>query len=160
MDATILQTRKMPDYVTKSDFFTFKLKIEKAYEVVSNGNWCVFFISCKKNNLLMKVTLDMMNAYWEQYDFLVDYLWIDYLWITASERIPAIKKMLLDVPCSNPNLFSLRDLMAKCTYEEYKQRTGHEDTAFYKMSYKGTKGIPLRDGSGHTTLLGRIIENN
>lgn len=160
MDATILQTADMPDYVTKRDFFTFKLDIDKPWEVVSHGNWCVFFIACKKGNLLMEATLDMMNAYWERYDLLIDYLWIDYLWIIASEKIPSIRRMLLEVPHTNPHLFSLGDLSMTCSDKDYLKAIAHEDTFFYKMSYKGTIGIPLKDENGNLTLLGRIIENN
>lgn len=160
MDATILQTATMPDYVTRGDFFTFKLDINKSWEVVSHGEWCVFFIACKKGNLLMKVTLDMMNAYWERYDLLIDYLLIDYLWMIASEKIPSIRKMLSEVPYTNSHLFSLRNLSMPCSNKDYLKVITHEDTCFYKMSYKGTVGVPLKDENGNLTLLGRIIENN
>lgn len=160
MDATILQTRKMPDYVEKGDFFTFKLNINKPWEVISNGNWCVFFIACKKKNLLMESTLKMMNNYWEKYDLLIDYLLIDYLWKIASEKIPAIKDMLSKVPQTNPNLFSLSPLNKICIDEEYQKKIQHSDTCFYKMSYKSTIGVPLRNKNGELTLLGQIIKNN
>lgn len=160
MDATILQTQRTPNYVTSTDFFTFKLKIEKPWEVVSNGEWSVFFISCKKQNLLMKATLSMMNSYWEKYDLLIDYLWMDYFWKIASEKIPSIKKMLSDVPYTNPYILSLKDFDIKCSNREYIYKISHNDTAYYKMSFKGIRNIPYKDIDGNTTLLGRIIENN
>lgn len=160
MDATILQTKTIPSYVTKTDFFTFKLKIEKPWEVVSNGEWCVFFISCKKHNLLMKATLSMMNSYWEKYDLMIDYLWIDYMWKVASEVIPSVKKMLLDVPSTNSYVLSLKDFEKICSIEEFQEMISHDDTAYYKMSCKGVRNIPYKDMDGNTTLLGRIIEYN
>lgn len=160
MDATILQTRRMPDYVSKGDFFTFKLKIDKPWTVISRGNWCVFFIACKKGNLLMEATKEMMNKYWKKYDILIDYLWMDYLWMITSEKIPAIKNMLSEVPYTNPHLFSLQNLAKTCTDKEYQEITQYDDTCFYKMSYKSTIGIPLKNKNGEFTLLGRIIDNN
>jgi len=160
MDATILQTHKMPDYVERNDFFTFKLKIDKPWETISHGNWCVFFIACKKGNLLIETTKEMMNEYWKKYDILIDYLWMDYLWMITSEKIPAIKNMLSQIPQTNPNLFSLKNLDKICTDKEYQEKTQQTNTCFYKLSYKSTIGIPLRNKNEKLTLLGQIIEHN
>ena len=160
MDVTIVQIAPMPKYVEIGDFFTFRnFKLDKPYEVISHGNWTVFCFACKKNNLLMRMTYEMMIRYWERYDFLFDYLWMDYFWMLCIEKIPIIKKMFNQVPCTNPHVLNLLryPLDKETTKEKYLQMFS-EDTIFYKLGYKATVGIPTKTSDGELTLLGRIIE--
>lgn len=159
MDATIFQTRPMPQNIVDNDFFTLRLDIEEQWQVVSHGQWCVFFIECKKGNLLIRETLAMMNMYWKTHNLLFDYLWIDYLWAIVSEKVPAIKKMLDEVPKSNPQLFSLTELEYVCSEKEFRSKIGHSDTMFYKMSYKSTIGVPIKDKENRFTLFGWIMNS-
>lgn len=155
MDATILQVGQMPSDITHSQFFTMRLQINQSWKVVSQGNWCVFFIACSKGNLLMKATLDMMNEYWRDESLLIDYLLIDYLWSIAADNNNSIRKMLDDVPFTNPELFNLSPSLV-CSDSDFNNYVNNKDTQFYKLSYKSTIGVP-EYRNGKFTVLEHII---
>lgn len=159
MDATLLQTDFLEKEWLEHDFFTIKAKIGKKYKVVSEGKWSSFFFACRKNNLLTQLTLEMMNKYWEKWDLLIDYLWIDYLWMVCSENIPSINQMFEEVPYTNAYIYTLNGYGKACSDEEYKQRVKKPNTVLYKMSYKGTSSHKEMNDIGEVTFLGRIINS-
>ena len=70
MDATVLLTEEMPQYITDADLFVFQndLKID-----LDGLNMASYFIVAKQNNPILVQTLKAMEAYWKENRFLVNY---------------------------------------------------------------------------------------
>ena len=72
LDATVLCTSDdIPSYIFDSELFLYQvLKPGRDGHVVNISSW---LISSCTNNRVLRVTLDMIYAYWKKYDFLMDY---------------------------------------------------------------------------------------
>ena len=70
MDATVLLTEELPQYITDADLFVFQndLKID-----LDGLNMASYFIVAKQNNPILVQTLKAMEAYWKENRFLVNY---------------------------------------------------------------------------------------
>lgn len=71
IDATVLLTGKIPDYIYKSDFFAF----QDTFGLIENpaliSNW---LLHCKPGNNVMRKTRNISFAYWENEKYVIDYL--------------------------------------------------------------------------------------
>ena len=70
MDATVLLTEELPEYIANSELFVFQndLKID-----LDGLNMASYFIVAKPNNPILVQTLKAMEAYWKENRFLVNY---------------------------------------------------------------------------------------
>lgn len=70
MDATVLLTEELPEYIANSELFVFQndLKID-----LDGLNMASYFIVAKPNNQILVQTLKAMEAYWKENRFLVNY---------------------------------------------------------------------------------------
>ena len=70
MDATVLLTEELPEYITNAELFVFQndLKID-----LDGLNMASYFIVAKPNNPILVQTLKAMEAYWKENRFLVNY---------------------------------------------------------------------------------------
>lgn len=157
MDATLLQTGIIPQNYLEQDFYTNKVAIDKPWEVVSEGKLSSFFFACRKGNLMIETTRRMMLQYWRLYDLLIDYLWIDYLWISCAESLPQVRKMIDEVPYSNPSLYTLKNSALPCSEAQYLAMLGDKGTVLYKFSYKDISRYNELTADGELTLKGRVI---
>lgn len=160
MDCTLLLTQPLPRIVTESDFYTNKL-LEKDTVNVCGGRWSTFFLACHKGNLMMRATLDVFTEYWKRYDYIVDYVWMDYVFNLLYEKIPSVKAMIDAVPANNPNIWLLQTRIG----EPFSMNQFHalfEDNSrfLYKLSYKKSADVPSCDKNGCRTLMGRICDMN
>ena len=156
VDATLYMIHPIPESVWNKQFFTVTPKLEEHYKVVSHGRWAVFFMACQPENELMRLTLKIMVEYWKKYDFLFDYLWIDYFWAYFQKYSERIARMLSSVPTNNSHCLDL-DLAQEYSDKNIEALTNRKDTWFYKLSYKFSSSIPLYNTCGKETLLGHIV---
>ncbi len=70
MDATVLLTEELPEYIANAELFVFQndLKID-----LDGLNMASYFIVAKPNNPILVQTLKAMEAYWKENRFLVNY---------------------------------------------------------------------------------------
>ena len=70
IDATVLLTKELPDYITNADLFVFQndLKID-----LDGLNMASYFIASKPGNIILKQTLKALESYWKENRFLVNY---------------------------------------------------------------------------------------
>ena len=70
IDATVLLTEELPDYITDADLFVFQndLKID-----LDGLNMASYFIASKPDNIILKQTLEALKYYWNENRFLVNY---------------------------------------------------------------------------------------
>ena len=156
MDCTLLLTQPLPEIVTSSDFYTNHMNKWDDFNV-SGGRWSTFFFACRRDNLLMKATLDVFVEYWKRYDDSVDYVWMDYIFNLLYNNIPSIKEMIDAVPENNPDIWIMQTkIAAPFSREEFDALIEDKNRFLYKFSYKKSIDAPYRDKQGNVTLKGRI----
>lgn len=156
VDATLYMVHAIPESIWDRQFYTVTPELKAPYKVVSHGRWAVFFMACQPGNELMRLTLKMMIEYWEKYDVLFDYLWMDYFWSYLQQHSECIAEMLSSVPLNNLHCLDI-NLAQEYSEEIAETIVKRKDTWFYKLSYKFSVSIPLYDTFGKETLLGHIV---
>ncbi len=156
VDATLYMVHSIPKCIWKKQFYTVTPKLETPYKVISHGRWAVFFLACQPGSELMRLTLMMMIEYWNKYDELFDYLWIDYFWAYFQKRSGSIAKLFSSVPSNNLHCLDI-NLAQAYSENNLEALINRDDTLFYKLSYKFSSSIPLYDTCGKETLLGHIV---
>ena len=70
IDATVLLTDELPEYITEADLFVFQndLKVD-----LDGLNMASYFIASKKGNRILAQTLNALEYYWKENNFLVNY---------------------------------------------------------------------------------------
>lgn len=92
IDATVLLTGPLPDYILNSDFFAYQDSTGSIRNLALYSNW---LLHCKKSNLIMKKIRNVSFAYWQEKKYVIDYLW-EYIIMTLiiqktsdfQEKIP------------------------------------------------------------------------
>lgn len=132
MDSTLLCTSQdVPSFMLNSPLFVFQqLKPGLDGHTVSMSNW---FISSYKDNLVLKLTRDLLYNYWGKYNIAINYYIFHMFFKMALKAYPQISNKI--IPCANstPHILLLRlfeDFDAEI-YEGVKCQT-----CFHKLSYK------------------------
>ena len=119
VDSTILVTEPLENYKKfwKLPFFTQKFTNEKnnnhpitkgfgAYS--SYGRWGTFIQgSSVIHNPFYVFVKDFLNEYWRDFDEVIDYVLMDFIFDIAYSNIPAVKKEMDDCPINNENVWTL-----------------------------------------------------
>lgn len=83
IDATVLLTGEIPQYIIKSDFFAY----QDTFGLIENpaliSNW---LLHSKPNNPLINEALNMTYAYWKYENYVIDYLFTYMILQIAYER--------------------------------------------------------------------------
>lgn len=141
IDSTVLCTKKIPDWISDMDLFTIKA-VENTTEsldekYVAKGRWNTQVLGSNKigHPFFRNIKL-IMEAYWKQYDYMIDYLMFDdfilYMYLYNRE----VKIALDAVPVSNLQMHSLLPLLND-RFNEYKWARLISDTEMFKLTYKG-----------------------
>lgn len=83
LDATVLLTGKMPEYVTESDFFAFKYSFGKMVNPAQYSNW---LLHCSPHHPVMVQARNMAFAYWAKEKHVIEYLFTYILINIAIEN--------------------------------------------------------------------------
>lgn len=157
LDSTIYPLRPLGDKFFELPFFSNHTTPDPASCQIALCRWSSFMCGCRKGNLLMKAALDVFTEYWRRYDHLMDYVLIDYTYNLLYDEIPAIREMIDSLPENNSKIWALQPSLANpCSVQQFADLLSDPKEDVYKFSYKDSIGIPLRDGQGNPTLLGRI----
>lgn len=119
---------------------------------VVHGRWTSFFIACGKGNLLPAFMLAAFYRYWEKYNKVVTYLYMDYLFALAYDKIPAIAEMVESLPLEQISNLS------KCLNMKYDERLAKEfcnTYGFHKLTYK--KAFKMKTSTGEETIYARLM---
>ncbi len=98
IDATVLLTEELPDYITNADLFVFQndLKID-----LDGLNMASYFISAKKDNKILKETLSTLIQYWKENNFLVNYFTFLHAFTMVTQATNENKELFNKIPFFN-----------------------------------------------------------
>ena len=131
MDATILCTGKIPEYMLDSDLFLFQnLKPGLNGHCTSISNW---FITSLQDNKILKLTLALLYEYWKNNDKLLDYFIFHDFFQLAIEVYPEEWSKVIPSSNSTPHILLLRLFNV---YYEKAWNAIREQTSIHKLTYK------------------------
>lgn len=134
IDSTVLLTHRLDADILDYPFYSIKGKMINNNSV-SKYQFCTFFMYSKQNNSYFNFIRDFLFDYWKDHDTTIHYLLIDYIMVLATMYNEDYKKMLNDIPFSNPMLHELREnFNTEYTEELWKKMC--LNTYIYKLSYK------------------------
>ena len=98
IDATVLLTEDLPEYITKADLFVLQndLKID-----LDGLNMASYFISAKPNNKILTETLLALTQYWKENKFLVNYFAFLHTFTMVTQASEENKNSFAQVPFFN-----------------------------------------------------------
>ena len=155
VDATIYMKEEFDSSLLLQNYYTIKTGgIEDYSPNISNNRWKGFFLS--GNSSLFSFTRDFFFEYYSRYDIAVDYLLIDYIFDIAYKYDEKIKKQMLELEKSNPNLFWLEKHLGN----EFDQRLWDGitlDTKVFKTTYKLSEEIKSNKNNFYSKLIERKL---
>lgn len=156
IDATIFVPGKLSEKIFQYQFYTCKRKPQKS-GYVSNYMWTSFLNGCQKNCIVQKVVNDLFLAYWEKYDYLIDYLLVDYFMMLVYRNLPKAKDLIDNVPYNNLLVEELQNRMSMSfNKEDYDNLLYNSGTFLFKLSWR--MKFEEKTVDGNTTYFAQFLE--
>lgn len=133
LDATIYLTDKLREW--NKPFYSLKQNNPNDHTYVTEYKWTGFCMGGSKGNIVNTFVSDFFNEYHKRESDLLDYFLIDYIIAVGYRNIPSIKKLIDDIPPSNPSLYyllqNLNQVYNPTEFERIKQ-----NTHIFKITWK------------------------
>lgn len=147
IDSTVFCTGKCPDYMLDADLFLFQnLKPGLNGKATCISNW---FMTAKKNNKIICLTLALLYEYWEKNNQLSDYFIFHDFFQLAIEVYSNEWSRVIPFSNATPHILLLR------LFEQYDEKVWcavKEQTVFHKLTYKFTDEQSKLDGTYYMEL--------
>lgn len=145
LDATIYCSAHIPEWYFELPLFTCKSDYRES-NYLSHYQWTTFCLGGWKSNVFYAFLQEAYEAYWKQNEYAIDYLFFDDMIWLAKERIPAIKKMLEDIPINTPHRDDLQAAFNANLAAEAFEYIINDDTPIYKLSWREIYSETTADG--------------
>ena len=124
------------------------------YTSVAAGNFANYSFGCKaQSRRVFAVLAEYALAYWKTHDYMVDYLFLDYLIVQAQAQDRALREAFQAIPPNNPACDELLKVLGK-PYDAAVWDRLKRDTALFKLTWKTQ--YPVLAG-GAKTFYGKLI---
>lgn len=133
LDATVFVAGDIPETVFSSDLYTIRYSGSK--RMVSAGRWTGYCMAAPAHSALHCYCRDVFFEYWQNYNRLPEYFFIDYTIDFANEHIPTIHKQLAQVEVNNQNVMLL-DSSFNSPYDALLYESLFKEGGFYKLNWK------------------------
>lgn len=145
LDATMFCADNIPAQFFDAPFFTCKSDYQES-RYLSHFQWVTFVLGGWPGNVFYAFLKDAFELYWKNNDTAIDYLFFDDLIYLAREGIPAIKKIMDDLPTNTPHRDDLQAAFnARLPAEQFCEII-QKDTSIYKLSWRETYSTEATDG--------------
>lgn len=133
MDATVMMTGEMPDYVTDGGLFMYRTPLLQPGETVTS-NW---FLASVKGHPVMENMRTVLIRYWENESFLRDYYIFHILMKILIENHAQCKRLFTAMPyVQNVDVHALMCRATKEPYSDALKRDILSKSTIHKLSYK------------------------
>lgn len=155
IDATCFLTANIFEDIIP-EFYSVKLSHNEEEKCVSEGKWCVFFMSASPNNILFNFLKDFYNEYWKKEDTIIDYFLMDYIISIAYDNIDKVKNMIDRVPENNILIHNLKEKLNN-EYNNNEYENILEKNKIHKLAHE--KKYIKRLSNGKETFYGYISKD-
>lgn len=148
IDATVLLTGAMPQYMLDSELFLFQnLKPGLDGHCTRVSSW---FMTAEEGDRIISLTLALLYEYWRRNDGLADYYIFHDFFEIAVETYPEEWKKVVPFSNSTPHILLLR------LFEQYDEQVWEavkQQTAVHKLSYKNSETDMGKQGTYYRKIL-------
>ena len=133
VDATVLFTDKIPDYITNSDLFVFQNDPKADLDGL---NMASYFIHSKPNHKIINDTLNVLYEYWRDNRFLVNYFTFLHAFTMVTSASEENKKLWQNVPFFSfiPVQQMQNELLNKYNPKRFEQLK--QTSSIHKLTHK------------------------
>ena len=155
IDATVFLSQPLPEHLFTDRFYTLRTVDEKAL-YYSKSRWCGYFLAGSSSFPLFSFVRDMLLAYWERSEYIIDYLLMDYIFGIACKHFREISDVMEQLPDNNTQRAKLMNAINEPYDEALFSRLEHGDTFASKLSWR--YGDPReRTAGGELTNYGHLL---
>lgn len=157
LDATVFFTGDIPVEYFEKDFFCQRMTTNTAYikREACGGNWCGFSMAGLRNCIIFRFMNDAFSKWWRDHDSIIDYVLIDYMLLTGYRYVPAIRRIIDQVPDNNEDIFEMYQVLNQPYSDELYSRLTRRNV-MHKLTYK--MDLKKRTEHGHPTLYGYLYD--
>lgn len=155
IDASTFVRKKIDEAYFDYPLFTIR-NPGKDIMNISDWNWTVGLIGGWKGNTLFVVARRLLEMYWEEFDYIIDYYIFDNMIKIGFENCDYIKVMIENIPNNNKEYYFLQKNANIKFDENVISNMRYDDTNFYRISWKGKYMLETKDGSN--TFFSRWLE--
>lgn len=121
---------------------------------VACGEFANYSFGCtSENRKIFAVLRDYLLDYWKNYDYMIDYLFLDYLIVLASKRNKEVADAFKTLPPNNKNCDELLKKLGMI-YDPAEWSNLKENTTLFKLTWKAN--FPNEIG-GKQTFYGKLL---
>lgn len=133
VDATVLFTDEMPDYITNSDLFVFQNDPKADLDGL---NMASYFIHSKPNHKILKDTQEVLYEYWRDNRFLVNYFTFLHAFTMVTSADEENQKLWQKVPFFS--FFPVQQMQNELlnTYSEKRFDELKKMSSIHKLTHK------------------------
>lgn len=155
LDATVFVSGSIPESCFRQSYYTQKVSDPERFPMEpSRAQWCGFIWAGAPNNPLFCFVRDGLYHYWRNYNTVIDYIFFDYIILTAYHGLPQIRQMM-DRQCpNNEDVWGLWNRI-NAAYNPESCRKVFQKNIFHKLSYKGQ--LITRTPHGQLTVYGWLL---
>lgn len=145
IDASIFVTKEIDKSIFDYPLFTVRNPGEDMVNI-SDWDWTVGVIGGWKGNTIFYVVQELLNRYWEEYDFLLDYFLFDYMIKLVFENCSMIKEQIMQITPNNEKFYFWQQNANSPFDEELYNKELNSSTWLYKLSWKGNYALKTEEG--------------
>lgn len=138
IDSTVLCTKKLPQSMFDSEFFSIHNDNVPTAKYVARGRWNVQVLGTNRCHLeIFGDCLHVFREYWRRYDHIMDYLLVDYTIDYVYNEKESIRCLIDAVPVTNTCMHVLLDkfdVAYSNICDEFDETW--KDTWMFKLTYK------------------------
>lgn len=136
LDATIYMACEFSKEIYNYPFISAKRKINNASLLFpAESRWGTYFLAIGSDNELMYYVSQILLAYWQDFDYSVDYGLIDYVICVCMEKKKNVYKMIDKSPYYCEKIHDLQPILNN-DFDKYKYKKLIKDNPFFKLTYK------------------------
>lgn len=148
IDATVMFTGPMPEYIEKSDFFVFQDRCGEIDNPAVYTNW---FFHAKPGNPIALEIRNMLFAYWKRENYVIEYLFAYIIIKTALENHPELSG---SIPYATSDYSYLLFNMLDEPYDVDKYKHVIGLTNIHKLTYKLKAFVYTDEKNVYNNLIG------
>ena len=122
---------------------------------VACGEFANYSFGCNyETRYVFSIIKEYLYEYWKLYDYMIDYLFLDYIIVYAINHNEIVKQKFEEIKPNNPECDELLKIINK-EYNEEVFRNLIKETDLFKLSWKCTTN---KDINRKQTFYGKLIE--
>ena len=153
LDSTFYCTDSLEPYF-ESPVWSIK-RPDYRHTSVACGYFANYSFGCQKEyRIVFNIIAEYLLMYWKTNDYMIDYLFLDYLIVQAQRKHRVVKEAFDLIEANNPKCDELLKILGN-KYEEKVWRQMKKETALFKLTWKANFPEEI---SGDKTFYGKLMD--